>query len=301
MRAISRMRIMSMSLCLIFTFASCGSSDEEYDAAGTFESTEVIVSAESMGEILQFDIVEGQQLIKNQRIGIIDTTQLLLKKQQLMINQQSMLIRRPDKQKQLAALVQQIETAKIEKKRIMNLVNANAVNQKQLDDIDALIAVLEKQLTAQKTLIENTNDGISMDNEALRIQIEQIDDQLNKSIISSPIDGIVLMKYAEIGELAAPGKALFKVADMNNMILRAYFTNDQLSRIKLGQTVKVNVESGKDDKEYKATIIWISSKSEFTPKTIATRDERANMVYAVKISVKNDGFLRIGMYGNVKF
>lgn len=301
MRAISRMRILSMSLCLIFTFASCGSSDEEYDATGTFESTEVIVSAESMGEILQFDIVEGQQLIKNQRIGIIDTTQLLLKKQQLMINQQSMLIRRPDMQKQLAALVQQIETAKIEKKRIMNLVNANAVNQKQLDDIDAQIAVLEKQLTAQKTLIENTNDGISMDNEVLRIQIEQIDDQLNKSIISSPIDGIVLMKYAEIGELAAPGKALFKVADMNNMILRAYFTNDQLSRIKLGQTVKVNVESGKDDKEYKATIIWISSKSEFTPKTIATRDERANMVYAVKISVKNDGFLRIGMYGNVKF
>ncbi len=289
------------SLAILFTLSSCGKSEKDFDAAGTFEATEVVVSAEAMGKIMQFDAVEGQQLTENQIVGYIDSTQLYLKKRQLIASQKALQSRRPDIQKQIATLEQQITTAKSERKRFENLVNANATNTKQLDDINAQIAVLEKQLAATKSTLETTNNGISGDNEALQIQIEQIEDQLAKCHFSSPISGTVLTKYAEKGELASPGKALFKIADVNNMILRAYIVNSQLSEIKIGQKVKVFADSGEDNqKEYEGTISWISSKSEFTPKTIATRDERANMVYAVKISVKNDGFLKIGMYGNVQ-
>lgn len=280
---------------------SCGKSDNEYDASGTFEATEIIVSSETMGKILQFDVTEGQQLTENQAVGTIDSTQLYLKKLQLLASQKAMLTRRPDLGKQIAAIEQQIATAKTEKKRIQNLVNANAANQKQLDDVNAQIAVLEKQLTAQKSIIETTNEGISGDNEALRIQIEQIEDQLRKCKIISPINGTVLTKYAEKGELAATGKALFKIGDTNKMILRAYITANQITQLKVGQKAKVFADFGEDnEKEYEGVVSWISSKSEFTPKTIQTRDERANLVYAVKINVKNDGFLKIGMYGNVK-
>ncbi len=280
---------------------SCGKSDNEYDASGTFEATEIIVSSEAMGKILQFDVTEGQQLTENQVVGTIDSTQLYLKKLQFLASQKAMLIRRPDLGKQIAAIEQQFATAKTEKKRIQNLVNANAANQKQLDDVNAQIAVLEKQLSAQKSTIETTNEGISGDNEALRIQIEQIEDQLRKCKIISPINGTVLTKYAEKGELAATGKALFKIGDTNNMILRAYITADQITQLKVGQKVKVFADFGENnEKEYEGVVSWISSKSEFTPKTIQTRDERANLVYAVKINVKNDGFLKIGMYGNVK-
>ncbi|MCE5332927.1 MAG: HlyD family efflux transporter periplasmic adaptor subunit [Bacteroidales bacterium] len=282
-------------------FVSCGKSDNEYDASGTFEATEIIVSSEAMGKILQFDVTEGQQLTENQVVGTIDSTQLYLKKLQLLASQKAMLTRRPDLGKQIAAIEQQIATAKTEKKRIQNLVNANAANQKQLDDVNAQIAVLEKQLSAQKSTIETTNEGISGDNEALLIQIEQIEDQLRKCKIISPINGTVLTKYAEKGELATTAKALFKIGDTNKMILRAYITADQITQLKAGQKVKVFADFGEDNKkEYEGVVSWISSKSEFTPKTIQTRDERANLVYAVKINVKNDGFLKIGMYGNVK-
>jgi len=285
---------------MIILLVSCGKSSDEYDASGTFEATEVIVSAESMGEITQFDIIEGQQLTENQMVGAIDSVQLYLKKLQLKASQKAMLIRRPNLNKQVAAIEQQITTAKSEKKRIQNLVNANAANQKQLDDVNAQISVLEKQLTAQKSIIESANDGISGDNEALKIQMAQIDDQLKKCNIQSPITGTVLTKYAEKGELAAPGKALFKIADISNLILRAYITSDQITQMKVNQQVKVFVDFGEDKmKEYPGTISWISSKSEFTPKTIQTRDERANLVYAVKINVKNDGYIKIGQYGSI--
>jgi len=292
----------SVCLAILFTLSSCGKSENDFDAAGTFEATEVVVSSEATGKIMQFDAAEGQQLTENQIVGYIDSTQLYLKKRQLIATQKALQSRRPDIQKQIATLEQQITTAKSERKRFENLVKANATNTKQLDDINAQIAVLEKQLAATKSTLETTNNGISGDNEALQIQIEQLDDQLAKCRFSSPISGTVLTKYAEKGELASPGKALFKIADINNMILRAYIVNSQLSEIKIGQKVKVFADSGEDNqKEYEGTISWISSKSEFTPKTIATRDERANMVYAVKISVKNDGFLKIGMYGNIQF
>jgi len=219
-----------------------------------------------------------------------------------MTSSKSMQVRRPDVRIQIAAIEQQISTAKTEKKRVENLLKANAANQKQLDDINAQISVLEKQLDAQKTTLVTTNQGITDDTEGVKLQVAQTEDQLNKCRITSPINGTVLLKYAEMGEVAAPGKALFKIADTNNMILRAYVTNDQLSKLKVGQKVKVYCDSEKKDmKEYEGTLAWISQKSEFTPKTIQTKDERANLVYAVKVKVKNDGLLKIGMYGNVKF
>lgn len=281
---------------------SCGGSKDDYDASGTFETTEVIVSAEGTGKILSFNIQEGQTLASNEIIGTIDSLQLYLRGKQLMTTIKSMQARRPDVQKQIAVLEQQITTAKTERKRVENLLKANATNQKQLDDINAQIAVLEKQLDAQKTTLVTTNQGITDDSEGIKLQIAQIEDQLKKCRITSPINGTVLTKYAEMGELAAPGKSLFKIADTNNMILRAYVTNDQLSKLKIGQKVKVFCDSGKSDmKQYEGSLAWVSDKSEFTPKTIQTRDERANLVYAVKINVKNDGLLKIGMYGSVKF
>jgi len=294
-------RIGLLATIVSIFLVSCSNSDGDVDASGTFETTEIIVSTESMGKIMQLNVEEGQQLNFNQRVGYIDTTQLYLKKLQLVASKKALQSRRPDIQKQIAALEQQIETAKTERKRVENLVKAEASTTKQLDDANAQIKVLEKQLEATKSSLENTSNSILGDNEALQIQIEQIEDQLQKCYITSPISGVVLTKYAEQGELATPGKALFKIGDVTNMILRAYVTSDQLTQIALGQKVKVYADYGEDRKEYEGLVSWISSKSEFTPKTIQTRDERANLVYAVKINIKNDGLLKIGMYGNVKF
>jgi HlyD family secretion protein len=287
---------------LVVALTSCGKSNEDADASGTFEATEVIVSAQGTGQILSLNVEEGQVLTANQLVGTIDSTQLYLRKKQLQASGKAIQSRRPDIKKQIAAIEQQISTAKTERKRAENLVKANAANQKQLDDINAQISVLEKQLDAQRTILESSNQGITDESEGLRFQIKQLEDQLYKCQITSPINGTVLVKYAEMGEVAAPGKALFKIADTNNMILRAYITADQLTQIKVGQKLKISCDFGKDKtRKYDGTLAWISNKSEFTPKTIQTRDERANLVYAVKINVKNDSFIKIGMYGDVKF
>lgn len=281
---------------------SCGKSKDEADASGTFEATEIIVSAEGAGKIISFNVEEGQLLTAGELVGAIDSTQLFLRKQQILSSNKALQSRRPDVKTQIAAIEQQIITAKTERKRIENLLKANAATQKQFDDINALIALLEKQLDAQKTTLETANQGITEDSQGIRIQEAQIADQLHKCKIISPIAGTVLVKYSEMGEVAAPGKALFKIADTNNMILRAYVTADQLTQLKIGQKVKVTSDFGKDkNREYTGTLSWISNKAEFTPKTIQTRDERANLVYAVKIDIKNDGFIKIGMYGDVNF
>ena len=294
-------RLILLGLATSALFVSCGKSKDNADASGTFEAIEVIVSAEAAGKILSFNVVEGQVLAANEMVGTIDSTQLYLRKLQIQSSKKSLQSRRPDVKKQIAAIEQQISTAKTERNRVENLLKANAANKKQMDDINAQIAVLEKQLDAQKTTLETTNQGITEDSEGITLQVEQIEDQLHKCKIVSPIAGTVLLKYAEAGEVAAPGKALFKIAYTNNMILRAYITADQLTKIKVGQKVKISTDFGKDDsKEFDGTVSWIASKAEFTPKTIQTRDERANLVYAVKINVKNDGFLKIGMYGDVK-
>ncbi len=286
---------------IILLLTACGKGNGDYDASGVFETTEVIVSAEANGKIMQLNFIEGQQVEQGRPLGYIDTVQLYLKKMQLLTNNSAIKSGRVDIPRQIAAIKQQIATQKNEQKRFENLVRANAANQKQLDDINAQILVLERQLTAQTELLENSNKNISEQSSGLEVQIAQINDQIQKSIISSPINGTILSKYAEQGELATQGRALFKVADIEHMFLRAYITASQLTQVKIGQVVKVYADFGeKEMKEYSGTITWISDKSEFTPKTIQTRDERANLVYAVKVAVKNDGYLKYGMYGELK-
>lgn len=286
---------------IILLLTACGKGNGDYDASGVFETTEVIVSAEANGKIMRLNFIEGQQVEQGKPLGYIDTVQLYLKKMQLLTNTSAVKSGRVDVPRQIAAIKQQIATQKNEQKRFENLVKANAANQKQLDDINAQILVLERQLTAQTELLENSNKNISEQSSGLEVQVAQINDQIQKSIISSPINGTTLSKYAEQGELATQGRALFKVADIEHMFLRAYITASQLTQVKIGQAVKVYADFGeKEMKEYSGTITWISDKSEFTPKTIQTRDERANLVYAVKVAVKNDGYLKYGMYGELK-
>lgn len=285
----------------VLLFASCGRGDGEYDASGVFEATEVTVSAMGTGEIVRLDIEEGQALEAAQRVGYIDTTQLYLKKRQLLANMTAVESRHYDVARQIASIRQQIATQQMEQKRYENLVQSNAGNRKQLDDIVAQIALLEKQLAAQTETLENNNRSLSGESLGLEAQIAQLDDQIQKCIIASPIQGIVLAKYAEPGEFAMQGRALFKVANIADMELRVYITADQLTGLKIGQQVRVFADEGrKERKEYEGVVSWISDKAEFTPKTIQTRDERANLVYAVKVAVKNDGLIKKGMYGEIK-
>ena len=287
---------------VVFITCSCGNNKGNYDASGIFEATEVLVSSQAGGQIMAFNVEEGQQLLAEENVGYVDTVPLHLKKQQLIATLQSVGSRRLDVNKQIASLEEQIRKQKSEQQRFQNLVKANAANQKQLDDINSQLQVLEKQLAAQRETLSNNNAGVSGETSSLDIQIAQIDDQIQKSIISSPINGTVLSKYAERGEVTAAGRTLFKIADTNKMYLRAYITADQLTQMQLGQQVKVYADfGGKDRKEYSGTVSWISDKAEFTPKTIQTRNERANLVYAVKIAVNNDGYLKQGMYGEMSF
>jgi len=286
---------------LLLSLAACGNSNSQYDAMGTFEATEVIVSSEGNGKLMRFDVIEGQPLKYGQEVGYIDTVQLYLTKVRLQESNRAVLSNLPDVKKQIAALREEIEKQRTEKARFEALVAGNAANQKQVDDIDSRLKVLEKQLDAQLSTLQNNTRSISGESAAILAQIEQLDDQLNKCRIVSPLRGTVLTKYAEQGELATQGRALFKIADMSTIFLRAYITSDQLSAIKLGQQLTLFSDYGNDNlKEYKGTVTWISDKAEFTPKSILTKNERANLVYAVKIAVKNDGYLKIGMYGQVK-
>ena len=289
------------AIALFLLLAACGNSDREYDASGVFETDEVIVSARGTGELIQFNLEEGQNVIAGEQLGYIDTVQLHLQKLQLQANIQAIESRHYNIAKQIASIQQQIATQKKEQSRYRKLVEANAANQKQLDDIDAQITLLEKELEAQTETLENNNKSIAGESSGIKAQIALINDQIEKNIVTSPISGTVLSKYTEQGELAAQGRALFKVADIEDMKLRAYITADQLTGLTIGQSVKVYADEGiSGRKEYPGTIIWISDKAEFTPKTTQTRDERANLVYAVKIAVKNDGYIKKGMYGELK-
>jgi HlyD family secretion protein len=285
---------------IVFSLVSCGKKKGNQDASGTFEATEVIVSAQAAGQIEQLTVTEGQRLEENQEVGVIDTIQLHLKKAQLLASMKAVDSRTYNISLQIASIKQQITKQETELTRFRNLLKSNAATQKQVDDIQSSIDVLQKQLAAQTETLQNNNSSLSAEMTALSIQVEQIDDLIRKSIISSPINGIVLSKYAEKGEVTGQGKALFKIADMDNIYLRAYITADQLTQMKLNQEIAVFADFGKKEMhEYKGTIIWISDKAEFTPRTILTKNERANLVYAVKIAVQNDGYLKIGMYGQL--
>jgi len=274
----------------------------DYDATGTFETTEVLVSSEVSGKLLWLDVEEGTVLEAGQQVGVVDTVQLYLRKKQLEASVKSVEGQLPDILKQVAALKEEIATAEREKRRVENLLKAGAANQKQLDDAQAHLEVLQKQLVAQGSTLLNSRESLTWQSSSVGVQVAQVEDQLMKCHITSPIAGTVLAKYAEAGELATMGKPLFKVADMEQMYIRAYITSEQLSQVKLGQKVTVFSDYGNDErKENPGVVTWISDRSEFTPKTILTKDERANLVYAVKVAVKNDGYLKIGMYGGVVF
>ena len=301
MKTIFNKTNLTVALITLILFG-CGNGNGKYDATGTFESEEVIVSSEAMGKLVRFDVDEGAQLKQNQIVGVIDTLQLYLKKKQLEASVKAVLSKQPDVATQLAALQEQIKTAEIEKKRVENLVKSNAATTKQLDDVNAQLEVLNKQYNATKSSLTITKQGLQSETFPLQIQIEQINDQLTKSRITNPVDGVVLTRYTKQNEVTATGKALYKIADLSEMTLRAYVNGDQLGEIKLGQKVKVFVDKGESEqKEMSGEIYWVSSKAEFTPKTIQTKYERANLVYAIKVRVKNDGYLKIGMYGEVKF
>ena len=328
----------------VLMVASCGKDKQDYDATGTFEATEITVSAESAGQLKSFNISEGQVLNNGVTVGQIDARQLTLKrnqlatnneqlaathgqldanKRQLAANKQATSSRQLDLKKQVAAIRQQIVNQQRERQRFTELLKDGAVARKQVDDIDYQLQVLKKQLAATEEQIASQNAALADQNKGITAQMEgidaqqavvnaqqagvrsqqaQIDDQIAHTFIKSPITGTVLEKYAEAGEFVAVGKPLFKVANMKRMFIRAYITSEQLKDIRLGQKVKVMADYGKGDKKtYEGKITWISSRSEFTPKTIVTDDERADLVYAIKIQFQNDGYVKIGMYGEVKF
>lgn len=289
-----------LGLALLLLAAACSGRQQKYDATGVFEATEVIVSSEAAGKLLRFDVEEGMPLQANLPVGCVDTAQLCLQRRQVQARIKATQSRRVDIPVQTAALEQQAATAKNELRRFENLLKSDATTQKQVDDLRAQVALLEKQLAAQKSAMQAGNRGVADETLALNAQLELLNDQLKKCAITSPIEGTVLTKYAQQGELVATGKALFKVANLENITLRAYITSSQLTQLKIGQPVKVFSDFGeKNVKAYNGAITWISDKAEFTPKTIQTRDERANLVYAIKISVKNDGYIKRGMYGEV--
>ena len=280
---------------------ACGNKDAKYDASGVFETTEVIVSAKGTGEIKFLNIEEGQQVKAKQTLGELDMTQLVLKKHQLNAGKDAATSRKLCTTRQVASLRQQIANLQAEQARFKALLKDGAATQKQVDDIGYQIATLQKQLAAADEQVSTSNRSIDGQAEGFDAQIGQVDDLMQQAIISSPIDGVILSKYAEPGEYAVPGRALFKVADVSEMKLRAYITAEQLNGLKIGQKVKVYADQGADGrKEYDGTVSWISSEAEFTPKTIQTRDERSNLVYAIKVAVKNDGLIKRGMYGDVK-
>ena len=281
-------------------FAACGGNEKKYDATGTFEATETTVFAEQNGTLLTFDVNEGDNIEAAREVGLIDTTQTWLKIQQLNATKAVYQSQKPDTERQIAATRQQLAKARQDEQRYRELVADGAAPSKMLDDASSQVKVLQKQLDAQisayKTQISTLNSQIT----TADVQVSQLFDQLRKCHIVTPTKGTVLEKYVERGEFVSVGKPLFKMADTENMYLRAYVTSAQLQNIKLGQQVKVFADYGDNQrKEYEGTISWISSRSEFTPKTILTDDERADLVYAIKVAIKNDGFVKIGMYGEV--
>ena len=286
----------------LFFFSSCKEKEKEYDATGTFEATETTVFAEQSGALLTFSVNEGENIEANMEVGLIDTTQTWLKIQQLHATKEVYRSQKPDMERQIAATRQQLVKARQDEQRYRELVADGAAPSKMLDDASSQVKVLQRQLDAQISSLSTSSRALDKQTAAAEVQVSQLRDQLRKCHIITPTKGTVLEKYVERGEFVSIGKPLFKMADTENMYMRAYVTSAQLQNIKIGQQVKVFADYGNNQrKEYQGTISWISSRSEFTPKTILTDDERADLVYAIKVAIKNDGFVKIGMYGQVKF
>ncbi len=282
--------------------AACGNNEKEYDATGTFETTETTVFAEQSGRLMAFSVNEGDETDASVEVGLIDTTQIWLKIQQLDATKKVYNSQKPDMEAQIATTQQQLLKAQQEEQRYKELVTDGAAPSKMLDDASSNVKVLQKQLAAQQSALATSTRSLDKQSDMVDVQVRQLRDQLRKCHIVTPAKGTVLEKYVERGEFVAAGKPLFKIGDTQNMYMRAYVTYVQLQHIKLGQKVKVFADYGDGQKkEYEGVVSWISSRSEFTPKTILTDDDRADLVYAVKIAIKNDGYAKIGMYGEVKF
>ena len=296
------MKKIVMTAGAVLMLAACGNKDKEYDATGTFEVTETTVFAEQSGALLTFCVSEGDNVAKGQEVGLVDTTQIWLKIQQMGATKEVYQSQKPDMEKQIAATRQQLAKAQTEQQRYKELVADGAAPGKMLDDATSQVLVLKRQLDAQVSSLNSQLSTLNSQMATTDVQVTQLYDGLRKCHILSPISGTVLEKYVEQGEFVATGKPLLKVADIENMFIRAYVTSTQLQDIKVGQKAKVFADYGDGNKkEYEGTVSWISSRSEFTPKTIVTDDERADLVYAVKVAIKNDGYAKIGMYGEVLF
>jgi HlyD family secretion protein len=285
-----------------FLLFSCTTKNDMADATGSFEAIETIISAEASGKLLQFAINEGDEVKVGQLIGYIDSTQLHLTRLQLLQSQKALLSGRPDINTQLEALDRELDNAMADKKRIENLVKGEVASQKQLDDANTRIAVLQSKIAAQKSQLGTSTLTLNEQARTISLQLAQVEDQLHKCRILNPIAGTILSTYVNSFEMTAAGKPLYKVADLSTIELKAYITQDQFSKIKISQPVKVLVDAEAGNmKTYEGAISWINSKAEFTPKTVQTKDERANLVYAIKVRVKNDGQHKIGMYCEAKF
>lgn len=296
------MKTISAILFSAILFYSCNDREPDFDATGTFQTDEIIISASVAGTIEAFNVEEGSRVEQGQLLGWIDSTQLHLRKKQLIAQIDAILSRRPQIATQLASYRVQLENAQRELQRVKNLFEAEAATQKLVDDATAHVAVIRRQMEAHRSSLDISSQALVSETLPLSAQVEQLDDQIRNCRIINPVTGVILQQYAQQHELANPGKPLYKVADLSVLELRAYITGDQLPGIKLGQEVAVMIDNGAGGfKEYQGTISWISSKAEFTPKTIQTKEERADLVYAMNARVKNDGYLKIGMYGEVKF
>ncbi len=284
-------QIISIIAVLTATLLSCNGNDDKADGYGNFEATETTVSSEANGKLLTFTAEEGKVLEQGIVVGVIDTVQLSFKRDQLLVSKNTIFSKSRNVLSQREVLKEQIKVATTDKQRIENLVNENAGTQKQLDDINGRIAILTQQMKS----VETQNLPIVNEVKSIEVQIREIEDLIQKSIIQNPVKGTVLVKYVEPYEISTFGKPLYKIADLNQMELRVYISETQLTSLKVGDEVTVKVDAGTTMKSYPGHVSWISDSAEFTPKIIQTKEERVNLVYAVKISVKNDGRLKIGM------
>lgn len=307
--------LFALSTASMVLVTGCNKNGKDFDASGTFEAEETIVSSELSGKILSLEVSEGALLVKDSIIGTVDAANVSLQQEQVEASIRALNEKTADAGPQIQLLQNQlaVQQARLnnllhEKNRVENLVKADAATGKQLDDITSQVDVARKemnvtqqQIAVQKNNVATQNRSILSEADPLKKRVAQLKDQAGKANIVNPVTGTVITKYAETGEVTTAGKALYKIADLSSLHLRAYITGAQLSQVKLNQQVKVMIDDGaKKYKEYTGTIVWISDKAEFTPKTIQTKEERANLVYAIKVKVKNDGYLKIGMYGEVK-
>ena len=298
MKAVNTIWMIGLAMVL----ASCGDKEQKNDATGVFEATETTIAAEQSGTLMAFGVCEGDEIAAGKEVGLIDTTQIWLKIKQMGATKQVYQSQKPDMEVQIAVTRQQLDKAKQEQQRYKELVSDGAAPSKMLDDATSQVELLEKQLKAQVSTLNTQLSTLNSQLSTTDVQVSQLMDQLRKCHVIAPVKGTVLEKYVEKGEFVAIGKPLFKMADTKSMFIRAYVTSAQLKNIRVGQKAKVFADYGNGQKkEYEGVVSWISSRSEFTPKTILTDDERADQVYALKVAVKNDGYIKIGMYGEVQF